>query len=398
VIDAPLEHGSVVIRGAVRIERTERGILPRRYAEQASRRIVDEFMRASLTQSAGVRLAFRTEARRIELRVLATKLTDSVDGPLPYAHYDLCADAGVVSSVSSNSGARRLFSFLEPLSGIVDGDEVVLSFELDGSNREYELWLPYTDEVELRGLRADAALHRPTDGPSTRWVHHGSSISHGYLASRTTNTWPVRVAQQVGLDLTNLSYSGNALLDQSTARTIRDTPADVISVKLGINVVNGDMMRLRVFRSAVHGFLDTIRDGHPHTPLLVVSPVCCPPVEALPGPTVFDTESETEWVTTAGTAAELETGKLSLGVIRTELERIVADRCGEDPHLGYLDGSLLYGLGDNARMPLPDNLHPGDEVNALIAERFAQFAFGEQGWLRPAPEQRQVFNLRTAGE
>jgi hypothetical protein len=34
---------------------------------------------------------------------------------------------------------------------------------------------------------------------------------------------------------------------------IRDTPADVISVKLGINLVNLDVMRMRAFESAVHG-------------------------------------------------------------------------------------------------------------------------------------------------
>ena len=44
---------------------------------------------------------------------------------------------------------------------------------------------------------------------------------------------------------------------------MRDTPADLISVKLGINLVNTDLMRLRAFGPAVHGFLDTIRDGHP---------------------------------------------------------------------------------------------------------------------------------------
>ncbi|KQV25217.1 hypothetical protein [Yonghaparkia sp. Root332] len=47
------------------------------------------------------------------------------------------------------------------------------------------------------------------------------------------------------------------------ARVIRNAPADVISVKVGVNVVDLDAMRLRSFVPAVHGFLDTIRDGHP---------------------------------------------------------------------------------------------------------------------------------------
>ena len=77
-----------------------------------------------------------------------------------------------------------------------------------------------------------------------------------------------------GVELINLGLGGSALLDPFTARTMRDTPADLISVKIGINLVNADLMRLRAFIPAVHGFLDTIREGHPTTPLLVVSRSC----------------------------------------------------------------------------------------------------------------------------
>jgi hypothetical protein len=41
-----------------------------------------------------------------------------------------------------------------------------------------------------------------------------------------------------GADLTNLGFGGSALFDQFTARAIRDTPAELISLKIGINLVN----------------------------------------------------------------------------------------------------------------------------------------------------------------
>jgi hypothetical protein len=44
---------------------------------------------------------------------------------------------------------------------------------------------------------------------------------------------------------------------------IRDAPADLITLKVGINLVNADSMRERTFRPAVHAFLDTIREGIP---------------------------------------------------------------------------------------------------------------------------------------
>ena len=45
------------------------------------------------------------------------------------------------------------------------------------------------------------------------------------------------------------------LVDPFLARVMRDTPADVISLKLGINVTNSDSMRLRAFVAALNGVL-----------------------------------------------------------------------------------------------------------------------------------------------
>ena len=77
------------------------------------------------------------------------------------------------------------------------------------------------------------------------------------------------------------------MLDQFVARTMRDLPSDLISIKVGINVVNGDTLRQRTFGPALHGFLDTIREGQPDTPILLVSPIFCPSAEDKPGPTVM---------------------------------------------------------------------------------------------------------------
>ncbi len=119
-------------------------------------------------------------------------------------------------------------------------------------------------------------------------MHHGSSISHGSNALSPTGTWPALVAAQGDVELINLGFSGSALVQPFVARTIRDLPADLISIKLGINVVNSDSLRLRTFIPAVNGFLDTIRDGHPTTPILVISPILCPIHEDTPGPTGWD--------------------------------------------------------------------------------------------------------------
>ena len=97
-------------------------------------------------------------------------------------------------------------------------------------------------------------------------------------------------------------------------------------------------MRLRAFVPAVHGFLDTIREGHP-TRRCVVSLIVCPIHEDTPGPSEMDAQA---WPRAAplprrGDPAEVVTGKLTLQIIREELAQIEAAR-DRGPHLGYLDG------------------------------------------------------------
>ena len=376
-----LGAGPVEIRGAIVVDALATGWLPRRLGAVARGQVPDDFMRQAVSESAGVRLAFQTESTDVELDVHATRLVVGESTPMPASWFDVTVGGVLVAQTRSFAGSRTVFSFDSPTTRTVHGPATTVRFEgLPAGDKTVEIWLPYTDQVELRGMRADAPVTAPAHAATPRWLHHGSSISHGYRADSVTGTWPVVAAITAGTELTNLAFSGSAILDQLTARTMRDTPADLISLKVGINIVNGDVMRLRAFRTAVHGFLDTVRDGHPSTPLLVVSPIFCEPVEECAGPTVQDPSRPYEWSIAGGTRDDVVHGKLSLQVIRAELATIVAARQATDPALHYLDGLLLYGPDDAAALPLPDNLHPGPDVQRLMGERFARHVLANGGF------------------
>ncbi|MEV4711270.1 GDSL-type esterase/lipase family protein [Micromonospora sp. NPDC049374] len=251
---------------------------------------------------------------------------------------------------------------------------------LPAGRRRIEVWLPHNESIELVDLRADAPIE-PDDAVLPLWVHHGSSISHGSNALAPSETWPAVAARRAGVELRNLGLGGSAFVDPFLARVIRDAPADYISVKLGINVVNLDGMRLRTFVPAVHGFLDTIRDGHPDVPLLLISPLFCGIHEDTPGPGAIDPESigtdQVRFVAT-GTPGDVTLGRLTLQVIRREL-RSLADRRAADKNLHYLDGTALYGPADATDLPLPDGLHPSAEAHQRIGTRFAAHVFTGTG-------------------
>jgi lysophospholipase L1-like esterase len=315
-------------------------------------------------------------ATAVELAVLPTKRAYNALPPRPDGVYDLFVDGRLAHQGSVQGGRVLHIDMATGASSLADGEAQTLRFSgLPAEGKIVELWLPHDEVTELVSLRSDAALFPVAASGKRRWVHHGSSISQGSNTTHPSGTWPAVAAMRAGLDLLNLGYGGNALLDPFVARTIRDLPADLISVKIGINLVNKDLMRLRAFGPAVHGFLDTIREGHPDTPLLLVSPVFCPIHEAMPGPSTYDLEALAEGrlsFKAGGSADEVRQGKLTLGVIREQLRAIVEQRAaGGDAAIRYVDGLELYGPNDNLRLPLPDELHPDAASHRLIGERFA---------------------------
>ncbi|MCX4714140.1 GDSL-type esterase/lipase family protein [Streptomyces sp. JUS-F4] len=379
-----------ILRGALDLEQTERGVLPHRLPARARLQIPDGQLAMAESQPSGVRLAFRTRATAVELDVVATKRVYTGAPPRPDGVYELLVDGRPAARASAADGDTLTIDMATMSTQFRTGPVETLRFTglpdaEKGADKDVEIWLPHDETTQLVALRTDAPVHSPRPSGRPVWLHHGSSISHGSNAATPTGTWPARAAALGEAELINLGFGGSALLDPFTARALRDTPADLISVKIGINVVNADLMRLRAFGPAVHGFLDTIREGHPTAPLLVVSPICCPIHETTPGPAAPDRSAMSEGrlrFRATGDPSETAAGKLTLTVIRDELARIVRERAATDPHLHYLDGLDLYGESDNAAMPLPDDLHPDPATHRLIAERFARLAFGDGGPFR----------------
>lgn len=372
-----------LLRGCLEVEQTAHGLLPHRLPAWARAQTPDPQMQMVEAQPSGVRLVVRTTATHLELTALTTARVYTGVPARPAGLFDLVVDGRLVDQQSMGEGTTMAIDMRTGASRTTVGPAGTVTFAgLPPGEKDLEIWLPHDETTELVHLRSDAALAPAAASTRRTWVHHGSSISHGSIAASPSRTWPALAAAHGGVEIVNLGFGGSALLDPFVARTIRDMPADLISVKIGINLVNLDLMRLRAFTPAVHGFLDTIRDGHPTAPLLVVSPILCPIHEETPGPGAPDADAlahDRLVFKAMGDPAEVASGKLTLQVVRAELARIVAQRRPTDPHLHRLDGLELYGADDFAVRPLPDALHPVPKTHEIMARRFAETVFAKDG-------------------
>lgn len=359
---------ALAIVGALSITGGAEGsIRPHRLPGHLRPQVPTEFMRLMVDCAAGVRVRFVTSATCVRLLIAVHPIDlDDIGADLP-ASVDLVID-GAVTARARIEGTPARMDLLSD--SVTMGSSRVQTVAFDGLQdgmKVVELWLPHNAIVDLFGIETDHPIRAEAPSRRRRWIHHGSSISHCVSVGAPTLTWPSIAARALGLDLLCLGFAGDALLDPFVARAIRDEPADLITLKLGINLVAADLTRARTFSPAVHGFLDTIRDGHPQVPLLIISPISCPPIEARPGPMSID-EMTKKWISDASEPPA--PGALTLRQLRDELAGIIDERRRTDEHIGYLDGRELFDDVDAAAGLLPDDLHPDEEGYRRIAERF----------------------------
>jgi hypothetical protein len=269
--------------------------------------------------AAGGRFSFTTDATAVTLPIRAQDPADT-------APVDLCVDGAL---------AHRL-----PVRD-------TLHVDLPAGRKRIDLWLPQFGVVQLGRMRLDGDVIEPEDPRGARWIHYGSSISQCRTASGPSQTWPALVATRQDWQLRCWGFAGQCHLDPVVARCLRDTPAELISLCLGVNIHGAATFSHRSLGPAVIGFCQTVRDEHPDTPLALITPITAPGRERTPNAAGLTLEEVRD-------------------IVRSTGELLIA---AGDRRLTIIDGPDILGPADAGL--LGDGLHPTAEGYRVMAERLA---------------------------
>lgn len=290
-------------------------------------------LEAAGRQAAGVRFALRTDARALTLRLFL----------------DAARAKPVDVLIGSGPGARLVRTPVRP-------GENDVRVELPGAPAGIEVWLPHNTSVGIGEIVAhDAACAERPHRTGPGWVAYGSSLTQSLAAAGPSETWSALVARRRGWRLRNLGFSAEAHLDPAVARAIRDTPADLITLELGANVYILGSLTARTLASAIGGFIATIRDGHPRTPIAVWGP--------------FVSQDREDARNTAGLTLREVRALVAWSVLRL--------RAAGDGALHLVDGAQLIGQDDAGL--LMDGLHPSAAGERVLADRLEAALAGALG-------------------
>ena len=322
----PLRDGPVQFAGAVTLAHDDAGVHPWRLVHD-DLPLYEPTLRDRAADPAGVRLTWISDTSSITLDVAPG------DGPSDQAcTFDLLVDGVRHQRQTLPDEARGAVRFTD----------------LPAGEHRLELYLPQRRSVRVVRLAIDdGASAKRWDDPRPKWLVYGSSITQCASAAGPSETWPAIVANRFDLNLTCLGYGGNCHMEPVVVRMMRDFEADYISLCLGINMM-ANSYSPRTFRAQVLGTMLTLRDGHPRTPMVVVSPICNPPRETTPN------------------AVDLTLVKMR----ETIAEAVDVLRQRGDANVHYVDGLSLFGPDYVHHMP--DELHPDAEGYRVLADRYAE--------------------------
>ena len=387
VISLP-DGTSVRLSGHLDLLRNDGGVRPVRLPVASWDRFppAAEIMRTVASQASGVRLSVRTDAPSLTLAVRCTRVDFSDDAGQPIE-----GPVNAVVATIDGLPVTRVRASVDQVEEVGPGGRVAVVrrhrlssvLTLDGLGegvKDVTIWLPQGMEVDLLGLQGGGSIVPAPASGRPVWLHHGSSISHCASPVDPLSSWPVVAAQAARHEVIYLGFSGQAMIDPFTADAIAATPADVISLSFGVNIVGARSMDERTFVPAVHGFLDAVRRGHPHTPIVLLSSILWPGSEDVPGPSRVDfAEDGSLSVRTCGNVDDIATGALTLATSRDHLQHVVRVRAAAGEPISYLDGRSLYGPDDVVNAPLPDGLHPDGPIYQRMGARFASMVFAPGG-------------------
>src|SRR5438270_10094120 len=189
----------------------------------------------------------------------------------------------------------------------------------------------------IKSLSGVGGSIAPAPAYQRRRIAYVDSVAKGWAASGPALAWPAVAGRKHGLDVANLGYAGAARGEVASAEQIAALDADVISITHGTNCWTRTPHSVDMMRAAVAAFIDVVRQGHPDTPIVVVSPVVRPDAEETPN----------------------RLGA-SLRDLRAAMEEAAAAR-----DVVLIPGGELIGP-DN----LADGIHPDDEGHRILANVF----------------------------
>ncbi len=208
--------------------------------------------------TAGGRIRFRTNSKKLSIRVTCTEV-----GCMH--HMPLTGSSGFTLVEDRNSKAW-LSAILPPQIGV---SEYTATAGLSGEMTDYTLYFPLYHTVKslVIGIEKDAQVQVGKPYKDIKPIlYYGSSITQGGCASRPDTCYQAMIEKWNNVDFINLGFSGNAKGEVNMAEYLAGIDCSLFVCDYDHNAPNVEHLQETHYR-----LYKIFREKQPETPILFVS-------------------------------------------------------------------------------------------------------------------------------
>ncbi len=221
---------------------------------------------------------------------------------------------------------------------------VALAASLPAAEREYLLYLPLHNPVTSLeiGVPKESVIHSAPARPVTAkpLVFYGTSITHGYSASRAGMTHVGLLGRRLNREVINLGFSGNGRMEPEVTQFVAELDPALFVLDCLPNMTAQDI------EARAANCVKTLRTARPKTPILLV-----------------EDRNYTDNFLNAAHRDRNESSQAAMRAVFADLQK------EKIPGLYYLKADNLLGTDGEATI---DSSHPTDLGFTRQAQEFAQ--------------------------
>ena len=250
--------------GAVEVEESEEGISFHRFTKEQRELYFERnksFYKKALAPS-GVKLSFRTNSTFLGISGVASEGSSR-----KYYSFDLFVNGEKKESFDN-------FSAITPKP--VNADEYPQGsfekrFDLGEGEKDVLLYFPWAAQIRVSEITvSDDAFLEPVK-PEKKMLVFGDSITQGYDAAYSSNSYVSRVSRYLGVEEYNKAIGGEVFCP-ALAATKEPFEPDLITVAYGTN----DWSKSKSweeFQANCKGFYENLYRNYPNVPIYALSPI-----------------------------------------------------------------------------------------------------------------------------
>ena len=239
---------------------------------EAVRQQLSDLGQAAALNTCGVELRFNLDGDEacVILERQAEAGSQKTQGILEVYHGDFAADYAQSPQIVGIQPTEIWIRQAPNLERLI---ELASRFSQRFDPRLVRVILPYDAPIHLLEIRGQVSPPRTEQSPFRQYLAYGSSITHGGTAVRPSESYAMRLANDLGADLTNLGFAGSAHLEPALAHHIAAQHWEIATLELGINVIG--LWTPERFQQTVRDFLRVLVDQCPERPIFCTDLFLC---------------------------------------------------------------------------------------------------------------------------